>query len=196
MVLKTSKGIPKMYLFNAAGGAFLLVTAALAVRYAAVGETAPPCTERYQSALLFSWQQPSGAALSPSDLQAKLGGRDWGVIENVSFAKADGAPGPVVMQVNLRPTPQRRPEDQESKGGMGFTWLPRQLAAAKVACLSYSVWLPEDFTFAPGGSLPGLFGGEPESNGSGKAKAATTFSAVMRWREDAGAEVRAATPGV
>lgn len=193
MVVKTTSGIQKKYLFNAAGCAFLLLTAGLAVRSAMFKETMPPCGERYPSAMLFGWQHPSGAPLSAADLQAKLAGRDRGVIENVSFVRVDGAPAPVAMQVKLGRPARRSPDEAQSKSGMGFTWLPRQLASAQVACLSYEVWLPEDFAFGPGGTLPGLFGGEAEQDGD-KANSASAFSTRIRWREDAGAEIRAASP--
>lgn len=44
-----------------------------------------------------------------------------------------------------------KPDDDKPapKSGMGFTWLVPKAAAARAACLTYSVWLPEDFTFGP-----------------------------------------------
>jgi hypothetical protein len=37
-----------------------------------------------------------------------------------------------------------------------MAWMPRQLTAASAACLSYSVWVPDDFKDGDGGVLPGL----------------------------------------
>jgi len=191
MILKTSKPLPKKYLFNAAGAAFLFVTAVLVVRESFVEENVPPCTERFQTAMLFTWQQPSGTPISVAELQAKLGGRDWGISDNAAFVQPAGAPVPTVLQIRLSKGP-RSEDGKAAKGGMGFTWMPRQLANVQSACLSYSVWFPEDFSFAPGGALPGLFGGEPD--GATKLKAATAFSTRYGWRDDGLAEIRAIAP--
>jgi hypothetical protein len=143
--------------------------------------------------MLFSWQRPSGEMLTAADLQAKLGGRDWGLLDNTRFVKVEGGPAPAALEVDLRKSAARA-AGRETRSGMGFKWLPSQLKHASAACLAYSVWLPRDFEFASGGSLPGLYGGgEDAEEPSARGRRTTVFSTRHRWREDAKAEVEAIT---
>ena len=65
------------------------------------------------------------------------------------------------------------------------------MTAAKAACLTYNVWLPDDFNFGTGGSLPGLFGGETTDAPTSNTPAG--FSARNAWTEDGLAQVRTVT---
>jgi hypothetical protein len=190
MVLrKTPTGIPRKYLFNGAVALFVLGTAGLAVRHMLVTYSEPPCGERYANTMLFSWQRPTGEALTGADLQARLGGRDWGLIDNVRFVKDPHAPAPVVMEISLA-KPVARAAGPDNRGGMGFRWLPSQIREASAACLAYSVWLPKDLNFTAGGSLPGLFGGEDAEQ---PAAGRPVFATRPIWREEAKADVLTAT---
>jgi hypothetical protein len=194
MVLrKIESRIPTRYVFNGAVALFLLGTAALAVRHMLTTYSEPPCGERYANTMLFSWQRPTGEPLTGADLQAKLDGRDWGLLDNVRFVKVEDGPAPVVLEVDLEKSGPRA-SGRDSRGGMGFRWLPSQIKQASAACLAYSVWLPRDFEFANGGSLPGLYGGGQEAERPPAAgKPAPAFSTRPAWREDAKADVQAAT---
>ena len=192
MVLrKTELRIPRKYLYNGAVALFVLGTAALAGRHMLISDSEPPCGERYVNAMLFSWQRPTGEPLAVADLQAKLGGRDWGLLDNVRFVRDQDGPAPIVLEVSIARSGARA-AGRDARGGMGFRWLPSQLKGASAACLAYSIWLPNDFDFATGGSLPGLFGGE-DGGPAAAGRPAAAFAARPIWREDARAEVYTAT---
>lgn len=70
------------------------------------------------------------------------------------IVKDDGVPQGYAMEVRLKRS--NGEEDDQQRSGMGYSWNPRQLAAAVSACLSYSIWLPQDFNFGSGGALPGF----------------------------------------
>lgn len=190
---KNSVHIPKKYLFNAAAALFGVVTVTLAVREMLLPKNVPACDTRYSKAGLFAWQRGDGSLLSPVDLQAKLAGRDWGVIENVHFARVEGQSFTSAMKIAL---PQDSKEPETAKpSGVGFVWTPSWLKGTQSACLGYSVKVPEDFKFGPGGSLPGLFGGEPEMADAAEDKRSAAFSARLLWRENAMLDVRVTGTG-
>lgn len=142
-------------LLNVGGAGILVVGLLLAVR----SQMTPPpetplCEIRYPGGVLFSYKRKEGSALSPEDLQARLSGTDRGLLANARIVTDDGVPQGFAMEIALkRSTPD---EDDQARSGIGYTWTPRQLAAASSACLSYSVWLPENFNFGSGGALPGI----------------------------------------
>jgi len=192
MVLrKTTSTVPRKFLFNGAVALFVVATAGLAVQHMLTTSSEPPCAERYTTAMLFSWQRPGGEALSRTDLQARLGGSDWGLLDNVRFVRDGDAPAPVVLEVSLS-KPAARGASEESPGGMGFRWMPSQLEKASAACLSYGVWLPTDLNFAAGGSLPGLYGGNRHGQPT-SGSAAKGFATHLTWGEEARADVHVVT---
>jgi hypothetical protein len=66
--------------------------------------------------------------------------------------------------------------------GIAFRWSPSGVRAASAACLSYDLWLPNDFDFADGGLLPGIFGGSPAAAAS-EPDASTGFAERLQWQE-------------
>ncbi len=54
------------------------------------------------------------------------------------------------------------------------------MQGATAACLNYRVMLPEDFEFAEGGMLPGLYGGERVNPGS-VDETKTGFATRIMW---------------
>jgi hypothetical protein len=191
MVLKTQQfKLPRFFLFNLAAGVLFVGTAAYAVRSLFVTEEVPPCSERYVQATVFALRNASGAALTPADLQARLAGRDWGLLDNARIVETPDGPASAALQVRLADAKVARGEAGERPSGMGFTWMPSRLATASAACLGYTFRVPDDFEFGVGGTLPGLFGGREEAAApGGKAQ----FSARYRWRDDGKLELRAAT---
>jgi hypothetical protein len=172
----------KVILFNA--GAIVVAGAAIfgAARSMVSASVTPPCNERYLKMTSFSLER-GGVMLTSADLQAMSGGRDAGVMQNVSIVRKDG-PAPLSVEVQLQKGSAGR-ED-----GMGFPWEPRALAAKTAACLSYYVFLPKDFDFRRSGRLPGLAGG---------AEPADSFGVPVIWDDKGrtGFSVRAETgPGV
>src|SRR5262245_53863360 len=170
----------KVILFNA--GAIVVAGAAIfgAARSLLTASVTPPCNERYLKMTTFSLER-SGVVLTSTDLQAMSGGRDAG-IQNVSIVRKEG-PTPLAVEVQLQKGSSGR-ED-----GMGFPWEPRVLAGKAAACLSYQVFLPNDFDFRRSGTLPGMAGGAEQTDG---------FAAPIVWDGNGrvGFAVRAASaPG-
>src|SRR5262245_56498113 len=141
--------------------------------------TPTPCSQRYQHSMSFQLAR-GGAMLSAADLQSSLGGRDLGVIDNVSITAERSGPVPVSMSVRLPKGAASPLSAAERKGGMSFPWEPRSLARAAAACVSYDILLPADFDVARAGRLPGLIGADP--GWRGKLRRAHPLAARRAWR--------------
>jgi hypothetical protein len=189
-------------LLNVGGAGIVVLGIALAVRSELTPKPETPlCETRYQSGVLFSYRRKEGVPLGPEDLQARLAGTDRGLVANTRIVKDDAVPQGYAMEVRFkRSNPD---EDDQQRSGVGYTWNPRQLSTAVSACLSYSIWLPEDFNFGTGGALPGLVStpervdyglshedhAQKQPSSSGEASEQTPapfepFAARMVWRSD------------
>ncbi len=192
IVRKPSNRLPKKFLMNAAATMVAISIAGLGAYSAIVKDEALQCSDRFSNGTLFGLQQNSGAALSIVDLQARLAGRDWGLLENAKILNITDGPSSVALQVALPVVnPKAADDETPTRSGMGFTWSPAKLSTAAAACLTYSVWLPDGFEFGPGGGLPGLFGG-PTADEPGRS-AQSLFVTRYRWRNNGQAEMRAIT---
>ena len=169
--LKLSSGTP----FGIGGGAFGLLTVALMINSSFSEKTVPGCEMRYANAGIFALKRSSGELLDAASLQSRLYGDDWGLLENVSIDRNQGAGNRPSMTVRFQPGGTFDAKRRTAESGVGFTWRPRQLNEARSACVSYSVWLPESFEFGDGGVLPGLFG---QALPAGNEE---NFSVRMRW---------------
>jgi polysaccharide lyase-like protein len=178
----------RMILFNVAGSVIGVSVLIGLIRPLLITPTIPPCSQRYQHSMTFQLAR-AGVLLSAADLQSSLGGKDLGVIENLSIAAEKDAPAPVSMRVRLPKGAASPFSSAERKGGMSFPWEPRSLQRASAACVSYDVLLPADFDLMRGGRLPGLIG----SDGVGQE----SFAARILWRPGGGgaAAVRTLSAG-
>lgn len=154
-VQKKKPLLDKSQIYNLGAGAVLLVGLGMAIKSSLqpAPET-PLCETRYASGVLFSFAQKKGDPFSPEDLQARLGGLDRGLVKNARIVPDESVAFGYALEVTLKRSAQG--DDDQSRSGVGFTWLPRQLPTAKAACLSYSVWTPANFKFGDGGVLPGF----------------------------------------
>jgi hypothetical protein len=180
----------KVILFNAAALMIGVGAVAAVVRSFVFSPSAVPCSERYTSSTSFAVER-GGVVLTAADLQSGLGGKDVGVIENLTIAKLRGAPAPIAMTVSL-PRGSTFPHASTSpRGGMSFPWETRLLRGKAAGCLSYSVLVPADFQFGRGGALPGLSGSDAEG------RAREGFVARMAWRHggSGGATLRVKSDG-
>ncbi|TCD61251.1 hypothetical protein EIP91_008720 [Steccherinum ochraceum] len=82
----------------------------------------------------------------------------------------------------------------EPRGGISF-YAPGpsnvDLTSAKEATFGYSVWFPEGFEFNMGGKLPGLYGGDSDSDAtscSGGSRSNACQSVRLMWRTDGAGE--------
>lgn len=78
------------------------------------------------------------------------------------------------------------------RGGAGL--MLYQSPGAERGCLTYRVRFPQDFQFAKGGKLPGLFGGEAP-RGCAPEELSRGFSARLMWREGGKGELYLYVPG-
>ncbi len=193
--------LPKNFLFNLAGCSVIVLAGVLALRSTYVKEEIPLCEQRYGGGLLFSFANSAGEPFTPEDIQARLGGMDWGLTANARVVAEAGVAKGHALEVALRGASPRDANNQ-TRSGMGFVWQPRQLASAVSVCLSFSVWTPADFKTGEGGVLPGL---SSDGDSTAEADPPTTtaapsadgtpavadapvkpFSVRAQWRPDGG----------
>ena len=175
----------KFIVFNAAAGLVGVAALVAAVRAVLMPDSLPPCTERYHSMTAFALER-AGTPLTAVDLQASLGGRDVGVINNVTVGPVKDAPAPLAIAVVLGKATASQQGSGDPKGGATFPWEPRVLQGKASACLSYQVLLPASFDFQRGGALPGIAGAEAGEQGD-------KFLARLAWRPKAAGGVTVRT---
>jgi len=173
-------------LYGFAGGIFGIVTVGLMINAHLAPDTYPGCSERYMQAGMFGLKKSSGAVLRPVELQSRLAGREWGVLDNIEMKTETGSPLETTMTVKFNAGGDVNYKTRKAASGVGFNWQPGYLRKANSACLSYSVWVPVDFKFSGGGVLPGLFGASAQARANNKSE----FSTRMRWLEQGRASVQ------
>ncbi len=152
----------KVILFNAAAVLVMGSAAVVQARNWLFPPQIAACSERYLRTITFTLER-SGALLSASDIQASTSGMDYGVLDNFTVKRLKNGPAPVAMGIEIKPGTQQANHDNGQPGGISFPWKPRALPAdTSATCLSYSVFLPADFDFETGGTLPGVFGARPD----------------------------------
>lgn len=180
-------------IFNGVGALIGLIVVGYVAYSALHTETEPPCSERYPPPTRFALQTSGGALLSPIELQARVGLREWGVIENATVVSVAEAPTGAALEVKLANVAGGDSDPARRANGVDFRWSPHGVAPAQAACLSYSVWLPDGFAFNDGGILPGIIGASPAA--AGQAEEATRFGVRLQWRADRMGELTIAVPG-
>lgn len=155
--------------------ALIAVASVVAMGRSMIGTDAEACRLRYDNAVQWTLLREDGQLLTTSDLQARLGNTDWGLMDRVSVVKVDHGPGNA-LAVDIA---SRHAAAQPH--GAGFEWGPRSVGPVAAACLSYSFKLDREFDFASGGRLPGLRGGPAGSD----RKMPEAFAARLAW-DDAG----------
>lgn len=175
-------------LFNVAGGAVLLTVGAYMVSSYFLKPSIVPCAARYPAGFQLTFDGPGGKPMTPIDLQARSGSREWGLLQNASVVPAAGPARDSILDVKLAATDD---EASTTENGVGFTWQPHEISKGQSACLSYSVFLPEGFTFKEQGVLPGLFGASDVSQ-IDDLNPDDSFALRVGWGQagDAGIDVR------
>jgi YD repeat-containing protein len=183
--------IPNGMVVNAAAGLVAILLIVLLGRQYLMTDQIAQCSDRYNDGVLFAHQDAAGKPLHVSELQARLGGRDVGVSENLEIVRLADAPGTTAMRVKLAAVAAADGiADADRIGlsnGIGFEWSPSRLPdRARALCLTYSVRLPKNFKTSNGGFLPGLFGGKPGTTALDPAG----FSTRYRWNGDGRLDIR------
>ena len=152
---KSKTSADKIVNIGAAAAALVLISY-LAISYRFFSPEEPTgCMTEYRQAMRFGYENNDGSPLSLIELQGLAGFDERGVMENVHIAGDGGNRARKVLHV----TPGRTGSRSRSAIGMQFSWRPDGGEKAQSTCLRYSVKLPADFEFGPGGILPGVFGG-------------------------------------
>ena len=167
----------RIILFNVAGGLVTFGVLLAVLRSFVFSPSVAPCSERYIAGTIFGLER-GGVLLTSADLQARLGGKDVGLGDNVEIARIKGGPTPVAMGVHLAKGSASPHAPAATKGGVSFHWDPRSIQGKAAACLAYSVLLPADFDFHRGGVLPGIHGAEASS------RSTDGFAAQLAWRRN------------
>jgi hypothetical protein len=143
------------------------------------------CRERYGNAVQWSLRE-SGELLTPSDLQARLGSTDWGLLERVTVVKASNQQGAALEVDLVGGAASAQPATA------GFEWAPQLIDGPRAGCASYGLHIDPKFSFAAGGRLPGIFGGQ-----SGEDRdAPNAFSARLAWNSDGKLDIYGHMPGL
>jgi hypothetical protein len=151
------------------------------------------CRDRYTNAVQWSLQRENGELLTPSDLQARLGSTDWGLMERVSVVKASNPQG-AALEIDLHaPSDQgQRATSIAQASGAGFEWTPQLINGPRAGCATYGLFLDPKFSFASGGRLPGIFGGRSSED----REAPNAFSTRLAWNADGNLEIYGHLPGL
>ena len=152
----------KVILFNAAASLVAIGAIVGVVRTWIAPSALRSCSERYTTSMVFPLER-DGTLLTATDIQARTGGRDAGLLENLEVVRLKRGPVPVAMSVELPKGSAAPTSSVVPKGGISFPWQPRSLKDKSTVCLSYQVLLPADFDFNHGGALPGLLGQADQS---------------------------------
>lgn len=174
-------------------GAALLIVAAsgfAVLRSLVVTEDATVCSERFVNGSRIGLDN-AGAPLSAAELQGRLGGNDWGLEGAARAVKLKAGPAKHALQFDLSAQHATTGDDSHRRPGVGFVWAPTGFKPVKAACLSYAVFLPEDFDFGKGGRLPGLIG----SREANTTPLDPDFSARIAWQQGGIADIYTHLPG-
>lgn len=182
--------------FNAGGVLIGLFAVGYAISDFFAVEKTLACAQRYSVSTLFPLKNAGGNLLSPPELQAMAGAREYGMLENASVLRVDGAPSPAVLEVSLPRGEARSTRSAAAEpSGIGMRWSPSEIAGATSACLTYSAYLAEDFDFGEGGILPGLYGGS-RFDGADRGEQKPGFVARVMWRERGAGDVTVQLPKI
>jgi hypothetical protein len=152
----------KVIVLNAAASLVAIGAVVGVVRTWIVPTAMRPCSERFATSMVFPLER-DGVMLTATDIQARSGGQDAGLLENLEVVRLKSGPVPVAMGVELPKGSGAPTSSAAPKGGISFPWQPRSLKDKPAACLSYHVLLPANFDFNLGGALPGLLGQADQS---------------------------------
>jgi hypothetical protein len=181
---------PKFLLFNAAAALIMLVAGITFIRVSIFPPLTEVCSARYMNGTLFALER-DGQLTTGGELQGRLGGRDLGVIENVSATRLSD--GKVALAVKLVNGAAAAFGEKANPSGTSFPWEPRSIKGKTASCLTYSVFLPADFDFNNGGTLPGIFGTSSTREASDDKRAG--FWARVGWLADGEGEVSFSVTG-
>lgn len=148
---------PKL-MVNAVGAIAALIVVAWVISSAFTTEEATVCEGRYPVSTRLSLMSESGEPATLSELQARFGASEWGLLNNAQVVKVGNGSNHPALAVTLGKGTGSGYNVEQSRGGIGLIWRPTELREdqPKAACLSYRLYLPKDLQFSSSGTLPGL----------------------------------------
>lgn len=166
--------------FNGAAGVVILLGIFSVARATFTTPEVPGCAARYPRSVTLALER-DGEPIRLAEFQSDFNGRDFGVADHVAIRSLSEGPAKVVMAVNLGRGSSFPKTSAGINGGVSFPWTPEEIVSRRRVCLTYNVFLPIDFDFGIGGSLPGILGGNRERAEDGSV---TEFVARTIWRRD------------
>lgn len=184
------KQIPAKLIVNAVGIAAALIVVGWVGYSAFETEEAAICEGRYPSSTRFALTSSSGEIVTLSELQARIGLSEWGLMQNARIEEPEANNRPPALAITLGKGTGAGYKSDQTRGGIGFSWTPVEMrdAAPKATCLTYRVFLPADFKFASGGTLPGLAVGA-SFDPRGEARVGEGAAVRPSWNRDGNAYV-------
>jgi hypothetical protein len=152
----------RFVLFNAAAILVALAAVIAVIRSFLVSPSLAPCSERYATSMTFPLAR-DGVMLTATDIHARTGGRDAGLLQNLEIVPLKSGPAPAAMSISLPKGSAPASGSAIPHGGISFPWQPRSISSQPAVCLSYQIFFPADFDFHVGGMLPGVEGHADES---------------------------------
>lgn len=134
------------------------------------------CTSRYHKKTSMRLDR-DGAPLQPSDVQSVANGHDEGLLENLQIAQFREGPTKYAMGIKLAKGTAEQRSQRALPGGISLPWAPSTIEQPTAACLSYDIFLPADFDFNLGGTLPGIYG----TTVNGQFTDTPGFSSALSW---------------
>ncbi len=183
------------YAVNAAAGTLGAFVAVYLVHDFWTTESLPICHKRYTTPTEFSLLSKPLTPMTPAELQARVGGREFGVLQNASVIPVANAPAPLAMEIKLPKGRGSVFNDPAKAGGVSFRWDPRGMGGADRACLSYHVMVPENFDFGSAGVLPGLYGGGAKFDAKSAADGINGFATRVAWSANGVGKINLQVPG-
>jgi hypothetical protein len=153
-----SRKIPAKTIVNAVGAAAGLIVVGWIGSSALQSDEPDICNARYPVSTRLSLTSESDHPVALSELQARLGAGEWGLLDNARVIPAKSGGATPVLAVKIAQDTGAGYKAGQARGGIGFMWRPADIESSgpKSACLSYRIFMPEDMKFSYGGTLPGL----------------------------------------
>lgn len=188
--MKRSKLLSRSVLFNGAAILISGTSVIFALKSSFIADDAESCSARYGKGTRMAIER-NGEPLTPEDLQARLAGSDWGLLERSKTVPVKSGPSPYALLFDLAGMKADDRDASNGREGIGFVWSPRSMGQVTAACLAYSIYLPEGFDFGGGGRLPGLMGQSVGEETNGAEQDTPAFSTRYTWREAGGGDIYA-----
>lgn len=180
-----SKSTPVTLYVNVIGGVCALGLGAYFVRSAFEDTSTPRCSSTYPAAAQIVFENDVGQPLNAAELQARSGNDERGMLDNARVVQVAGAPSRSVLEVRVSGNPE--------EAGVRSGWQVGTLRTAHSACLAYSIWLPDGFSYGNIGLLPGLYAGR-KLDPAERPVPGAGFATRVRWNGEGTSEVVVQAP--